>query len=126
MDGLWYKTSNEEQIRYIFFDYGSKEIIQLYGDVQEVSDWQDSKVRHNGIYITVINADITNLHRRFDIALVNTDEIKITLRDDVNLVIKDANLWDGQYKKMNLQSSFEGSFDSERKEESGISKNRYS
>ena len=114
LGGLWYKTSNEDEIRYIFFDYGSKEIIQLYGDVQEVFDWEDSKLRHNGIYITVINSDITNLHRRFDIALVNTDEIKITLRDDVNLVIKDANLWDGQYKKMNLQSSFERTFDAEK------------
>lgn len=109
LNGLWYKTSNEGEIRYLFFDYESKEIIQLFTDVQEVYDWEDSKLRHNGIYITAINADINNLHRRFDIALVNTDEIKITLRDDLNLLINDANLWDGQYKKMSLQSSFEES-----------------
>lgn len=107
LNGLWYKTSNEGEIRYLFFDYEAKEIIQLFSDVQEVYDWEDSKLRHNGIYITAINADINNLHRRFDIALINTDEIKISLRDDLNLLINDANLWDGQYKKMSLQSSFD-------------------
>jgi hypothetical protein len=47
-----------------------------------------------------------NLHRRFDIALVNTDEIRITLRDDINLVISENTQWDGNYKKMSLQDSF--------------------
>jgi hypothetical protein len=47
-----------------------------------------------------------NLHRRFDIALVNTDEIKITLRDDINLIINENTQWDGNYKKMSLQDTF--------------------
>ena len=52
-----------------------------------------------------------NLHRRFDITLVNLDEIKITLRDDINLVINENTRWDGNYKKMSLQTSLEEMYD---------------
>ncbi len=107
LDGLWYKTSNTDgNIRYMYFNYPENEIIQLYKDTQEVYEWEDSKLRHNGIYLTAVNADIMNLHRRFDIALVNTDEIKITLRDDINLIISENTQWDGNYKKMSLQDTF--------------------
>ena len=113
LDGLWYKTSNSDgNIRYMYFNYNGKEIIQLYKDIEEVYDWQDSKLRHNGIYLTAVNADIMNLHRRFDIALINTDEIRITLRDDINLLISESTLWDGNYKKMSLQASFGDSAES--------------
>lgn len=108
LNGLWYKTSNTDgNIRYLFFDYDAREIIQFYGDIQEVYEWEDSKLRHNGIYLTTVNSDIMNLHRRFDIALVAIDEIKLTLRDDVNLIIKENTMWDGSYKKMSIQSSFD-------------------
>lgn len=118
MKGLWYKTSNTDgNIRYMYFDYDSKEIIQLYKDIQEVYAWEDSKLRHNGIYISAVNADIMNLHRRFDISLVNIDEIKITLRDDINLIINENTQWDGNYKKMNLQSSFDEPSDREEQNE---------
>ena len=107
LDGLWYKTSNTDgNIRYMYFNFPDNEIIQLYKDIQEVYEWEDSKLRHNGIYLTAVNADIMNLHRRFDIALVNTDEIKITLRDDINLIISENTQWDGNYKKMSLQDTF--------------------
>jgi len=107
LDGLWYKVSNEDgKIRYVFFDYEDREIIQFIGDVQEVYEWEDSKIRHNGMYLTTVNSDIMNLHRRFDVALSNVDEIKITIRDDVRLNITQNSVWDGQYKKLNAQSSF--------------------
>lgn len=110
LNGLWYKTDNaDSEIRYLYFDYNSREIIQLYNDTQEVYEWDDSKLRHNGIYITAANADIVNLHRRFDIALSNVDEIKLTIRDEVLLKIAEKTLWDGVYKKMSIQSSFEDS-----------------
>ncbi|MCR4579071.1 MAG: pallilysin-related adhesin [Treponema sp.] len=114
LSGLWYKTSNTDgNIRYLFFDYDNNEIIQLVSDVQEVYEWEDSKIRHNGIYLTAVNADIMSLTRRFDIALVNVDEIKVTVRDSVNLLIKENTMWDGEYKKMSLQSRFdEGEKDS--------------
>ena len=116
LEGLWYKTSNTGgNIRYIYFNYEDKEIIQLYRDIQEVYEWQDSKLRHNGMYLTAVNADIMNLHRRFDIALVNTDEIKITLRDDINLIINENTQWDGNYKKMSLQETFGDSSTAEEK-----------
>ncbi len=108
LSGLWYKTSNSDgNIRYLFFDYDNNEIIQLVSDVQEVYMWEDSKLRHNGIYLTAINADIMSLTRRFDIALVNVDEIKVSLRDSVNLLIKENTMWDGEYKKMSQQSTFD-------------------
>ena len=108
LSGLWYKTSNTDgNIRYLFFDYDNNEIIQLVSDVQEVYEWEDSKLRHNGIYLTAVNADIMSLTRRFDISLVNIDEIKVSLRDSVNLLIKENTMWDGEYKKMSLQSTFD-------------------
>ena len=108
LDGLWYKTSNEDNvIRYIYYNYANKEIILLQSDSQEVYEWDDSKLRHNGIYLYTVNSDITNLQRRFDLLLISTDEIKITLYDSIGLVIKQSSEWDGQYKKMSLQSSFE-------------------
>lgn len=107
LNGLWYKTSNtESDIRYIFFDYEDKEIIFLFSDTQEVYEWDESKIRHDGIYITTVNSSISNLHRRFDILLSSVDEIKVTVRDDVNMDIREKTLWDGQYKKMNQLSDF--------------------
>lgn len=108
LNGLWYKTSNSDgNVRYLFFDYDSREIIQFYGDIQEIYEWEDSKLRHNGIYLTTVNSDIMNLHRRFDIALTALDEIKLTLRDDINLLITENTMWDGSYKKMSSQSTFD-------------------
>ncbi len=107
LNGLWYRTSNDgSEISYLFFDYDNSELIQFVGDSQEVYEWEDSKLRHNGIYLTTVNADIINLHRRFDIMLVNVDEIKVTVRDEINMNIKQTSEWDGNYKKMNIQSSF--------------------
>ena len=115
LDGLWYKTSNEDNvIRYIYYNYDKKEIILLQSDSQEVYEWDDSKLRHNGIYLYTVNSDITNLQRRFDVLLISTDEIKITLYDSIGLVIKQSSEWDGQYKKMSLQSSFEEADDEEK------------
>lgn len=108
LNGLWYKTSNTEgKIRYLYFDYEAKEIIQLFGDTQEVYEWDDSTVRHNGIWITSVNSDINNLMRRFDISLVGVDEVRLTLRDYVNLLIQENNMWDGNYKKMSSQWAFD-------------------
>ncbi|MCQ2586433.1 MAG: pallilysin-related adhesin [Treponema sp.] len=108
LDGLWYKTSNSDnEIRYVYYDYENKEIILLYSDTQEIYEWDDSKLRHNGIYLYTVNSDITNFQRRFDILLISVDEIKITLYDSIGLAITASSEWDGQYKKLSLQSSFE-------------------
>lgn len=110
LNGLWYKTSNTDgKIRYLYFDYKNKEIIHLFDDSQEVYQWDNSKLRHNGIYLTTVNSDILTLHRRFDISLIKADEIKLTIRDDINLPIKESTMWDGNYKKLSLQNSFEAS-----------------
>ena len=108
LNGLWYKTSNvDKKIRYFYFDYANKEIIQYYGNIQEIYVWGVSRVRHNGIYISSVNSSISNLHRRYDVNLISLDEIKIYTRDDVNLIINEDNLWDGNYKKVSLQSTFD-------------------
>ncbi|WP_027729165.1 pallilysin-related adhesin [Treponema sp. C6A8] len=108
LNGLWYKTSNDDgNIRYLYFNYNNREIIHLFHDTQEVYQWDDSKLRHNGIYLTTVNSDIMTLHRRFDISLLNTDEIRVTIRDDINLLIKESTTWDGNYKKLSIQNSFE-------------------
>lgn len=100
MDGLWYKTSNTDNtIRYLYFNYADREIIFLNGATEEVYAWEDSKLRHNGIYLTTTNTIISSLQRRFDIMLSNLDEISVTVRDDVHMDIKESSLWDGQYKK---------------------------
>ena len=110
LNGLWYKTSNvDSNIRYLYFDYPKKEIILVKDGVQEVYLWEDSNLRHNGIYLTTVNASIMNLKRRFDVSLVGIDEIRITLRDDIKLLIKESNLWDGNYKKFQSQSSISNS-----------------
>lgn len=107
LDGLWYKVSNEDgNIRYLYFDYATKEIILFVGEVQEVYEWQDSRIRHNGMLLTTVNTDIMNLHRRFDVSLVKIDEIVISIRDYINLNISQSSTWDGSYKKMNIQSTF--------------------
>ena len=108
LDGLWYKTSSDDTVlRYIYFNYDKREIILLQSDSQEVYEWDDSKLRHNGIYLYTVNSDITNLQRRFDILLTSVEEIKITLYDSIGLIIKESSAWDGQYKKLSLQSSIE-------------------
>ena len=108
LDGLWYKTSSDDGVlRYIYFNYEKLEIILLEADSQEVYEWDDSKLRHNGIYLYTVNSDITNLQRRFDILLTSVEEIKITLYDSIGLIIKESSVWDGQYKKLSLQSSIE-------------------
>lgn len=108
LDGLWYKTSNaDSNLRYFFFDYKNKEIIQFIGDIQEIYQWEVSRIRRNGIYISTVNSSISNLHRRIDIGLLGVDQIRITTWDDVNLVIKEDNLWDGTYKRLSIQSVYE-------------------
>lgn len=108
LDGLWYKTENtDSDMRYFYFDYKNGEIIQFYGKIQEIYLWEVSRLRHNGIYISTVNADIANLHRRLDISLLGVDQIRITPRDDVNLIIKEDDIWVGVYKKLSLQSTFE-------------------
>lgn len=107
MDGLWYKTSNTDNtIRYLCFNYPEREIVFLNGDTEEVYNWEDSKLRHNGIYLTTTNSIISSLHRRFDIMLAGVDEIKVTVRDDVKMVIAEGSLWDGSYKKTASSHNF--------------------
>lgn len=110
LNGLWEKTSNTgSNFRYFYFDYDNREIIQYYGDIQEIYKWEVSRLRHNGIYISTVNFEISNLHRRIDISLVSTDKIRLTTRDDVNLIIKEDDLWDGTYQKLDLDSVIEDS-----------------
>ncbi len=99
LDGMWYRTSNTEEPRYLFFDSKSEEIIFFDQAIQEVYDWLNNTMRKSGIYISASNKSISNLVRYFDIALVSVDEIRIRVRDDVRMIIGTDTLWDGVYKK---------------------------
>lgn len=101
LEGLWYKTENSgDDVRYIFFDPQAHEIIFYFQDSEEVYSWLDAKLRRNGMYFTSINQSIENLQRRFDISLVNVDEVRIRIQDDVRMIISESTLWDGNYKKV--------------------------
>lgn len=105
LDGLWYKTiNNGKEIRYIFFDIESNEIICLLNETQEVYVRTTSWMRRNGIAISTENKSMSALSRRFDVTLVAVDEIKVTATDDLRMVIGEDTLWDGNYKKMTLQA----------------------
>ena len=107
LDGLWYKmSSSQDGIRYLFFDHAQKEVIFLYDDTEEVYAWEDSNLRRSGIYITTTNKSITNMQRRCDISLAGIDEVRIHIIDDVRMIIKENNLWDGSYRKMTAFTSF--------------------
>lgn len=108
LDGLWYKTENtENEIRYIYFDYENSEIVFEHGGSEEVYSWMNSNLRRNGIYFSSVNKTIESLQRRFDISLVNFDEIRIKLQDDVRMLISESTRWDGNYKKYTAKSDFE-------------------
>lgn len=100
LDGLWYKNEYKKGIRYVFFDFGSKEIIFYKDDTEEVYQWAHSTLRSNGIYLSTVNQEIENLYRRIDVGLRNVDEVRIRVRDDVKMLITESTDWDGEYKKV--------------------------
>jgi len=102
LDGLWIKSSSSDnELRYISFDYAAKEVNFAQKDAQEIFDWKQSTLRRNGIMLMLNNTSISSLTRRFDIALVSTDEINIKIADNVGMTIGADPLWDGNYKKVN-------------------------
>ena len=46
------------------------------------------------------------MQRRCDISLAGIDEVRIHIIDDVRMLIKENNLWDGSYRKMTALASF--------------------
>lgn len=102
LEGLWYMTESDGTgIRYLFFNYGAKEIIFFKDDTEEVYKWAHSNIRRNGMYLSTINQEIENLQRRVDISLKSTEEIHVRIQDDVRMRISESTVWDGDYKKTN-------------------------
>lgn len=106
LNGLWYKTSASVSPSYIYFDYDTKEVIFLSDDTEGVFTWEDSSLRRSGIYLTTVNSIISSMKRRFDIMLTGVNEVYVHVHDDIGLVIKESNQWDGTYKKISFQSTF--------------------
>ncbi len=100
LNGLWYKTENRGERMYLSFDWEGRQIVFSQGENQEVYDWQNSSVRRNGMYISSTNLEIQNLQRRIDISLRNVDEIRISLHEDVRMLINEQSEWNGDYKKI--------------------------
>ncbi|MEE1181847.1 MAG: pallilysin-related adhesin [Treponema sp.] len=100
LEGLWYMNESDGSgVRYLFFNYGSKEIIFFKDDTEEVYIWAHSNIRRNGMYLSTINQEIENLKRRVDISLKSTEEIHLRIQDDVRMRISESTVWDGDYKK---------------------------
>lgn len=107
LNGLWYKTTNEGKTQlYIYFNYDDKEVIFLSEDTEGVYTWENSSLRRSGIYLTIVNSIISSMKRRVDIMLKGVNEVTVHVHEDVGLLIKEGNQWDGDYKKMNFQNSF--------------------
>ena len=101
LSGLWYKTSDAQDLeRYVFFDYDTREINFFSDGTEEVYSWDESNLRRNGIYLSTTNSTIANMRRRCDISLVGLDEIRLYIVDDVRMLIRENNLWDGSYRKV--------------------------
>lgn len=102
LEGLWYMNEIDGSgVRYLFFNFASKEIIFFKDDTEEVYIWAHSNLRRNGISISTINQEIENLKRRVDISLKSIEEIHIRIQDDVRMRISEETVWDGGYKKIN-------------------------
>ena len=110
LNGVWLKSGKTaKDNRYLFFDYDKKEIIFFQYDRQELHTWERSSIRRNGILVYTTNQSISNISRRFDIALVSTDEIRIKVVDDLGMLISSETLWDGDYKKQSTDALFAAS-----------------
>ncbi|OJF77019.1 MAG: hypothetical protein BKP49_03950 [Treponema sp. CETP13] len=101
LNGLWKKSSSSEsELRYISFDYPGLMINFASQGTQEIYNWNESKLRRNGIMLLLSNSEIPNLIRRFDISLVSTNEINVKIADNLGMTIGANPLWDGNYKKV--------------------------
>lgn len=100
LNGLWYMSEGSDSgKRYLFFDYGARELIFFKDDTEEVYSWVHSNLRRNGMYLSAVNQGIENLQRRVDISLKSTDEIHVRIQDDVRMLISESAVWDGSYRK---------------------------
>lgn len=107
LNGLWYKTNNASATpSYIYFNYDEREVIFLSDDTEGVYSWEDSSLRRSGIYLTTVNSIISSMKRSFDIMLTGMNEISVHVHDNVGMIIKESNQWDGAYKKMSFQNTF--------------------
>ena len=107
LNGLWYKTNNSSSTpSYIYFNYDDREVIFLSDDTEGVYSWEESSLRRSGIYLTTVNSIISSMKRRFDIMLTGINEVSVHVHDNVGMIIKESNQWDGTYKKMSFQNTF--------------------
>ncbi|MGP1459697.1 MAG: pallilysin-related adhesin [Treponema sp.] len=107
LTGLWYKTSAISGApRYIHFNYDTKEVIFLSEDTEGVYSWEDGNLRRGGMYLTAVNTIIPSIKRRFDIGLSGVNEVRILVHDNVGMIIKENNQWDGIYRKLSFQTTF--------------------
>lgn len=107
LTGLWYRTTNNTaDTRYIYFNYDEKEIIFLSDETEGVYSWENSSLLRSGIYLTTVNKIISSMKLRFDIMMTGINEVSIYVHENVGMVIKESNEWNGSYKKMSFQTSF--------------------
>ncbi len=113
LGGLWYRTeANGSGVRYVFFDYEAGQIVFLRGDEEEAYNWQSSALHYRGMYISTTNYEIETLKRSVNVSLVDLEQISLLVNDDVSMVIKEDNAWNGDYKKMKFSDFYSESISS--------------
>ncbi len=113
LGGLWYRTETSGSgMRYVFFDYEAGQIVFLRGDEEEVYNWQSSALHYRGMYISTTNYEIETLKRSVNVSLVDLEQISLLVNDDVSMVIKEDNAWNGDYKKMKFSDFYSESISS--------------
>ncbi|MCR4714925.1 MAG: pallilysin-related adhesin [Treponemataceae bacterium] len=100
LSGVWYKTTKDEDgQRYIFFNPEEKEIVCFMDENQEVYSWNSDWMRKYGLSMTTKNTSTAAISRQIDTTLVATNEIKVTVTDELRMNISEGSLWSGNYKK---------------------------
>ena len=100
LSGVWYKTpTDDDGQRYIFFNPEEKEIVCFMDETQEVYSWNSDWMRRYGLSMTTKNKSTAAVSRQIDTTLVATNEIKVTVTDELRMNISEGSLWSGNYKK---------------------------
>ncbi len=100
LSGVWTKTTKDSDgQRYIFFTPEEKEVVFFMDETQEVYSWNSDWMRRYGLSMTTKNKSTSAISRQIDTTLVATNEIKVTVTDELRMEITESSMWTGNYRK---------------------------
>ncbi len=107
LDGLWYKlNATTGEYRYLFFNASEQQIIFLLDDDAEVYSWENNVLQYRSMQIASTNLEIETLRRKLNVSLLELDKIRVLIQDDVQMLISEENVWNGEYKKMKFSDLY--------------------